>query len=183
MRRGLALAAAPLLIFLVLLAFFAERLVGIHRGDAPNLLPSVLINRPVPEFSLEPLPGRGRPLASADLKGKVSLVNIFGSWCVSCAAEHPFLMSLKKSGAVVVHGIDWRDDPVKGAAWLARHGDPYDRVGLDPDSQVAIDFGVTGAPESFVVDAAGVIRYKVVGPISAEVWTQTLEPMIRELRK
>lgn len=170
----------PIAVFFLLLVVFTVRLVAVREGDSPNLLPSVLIDRPVPAFALEPLPGRGRPLSSEDVKGRVTLVNIFGSWCVSCVAEHPFLMKLKEQG-VVIHGVDWRDDPAKGAAWLKRHGDPYDRVGSDPDSQVAIDFGVTGAPETFVVDAKGVIRYKHIGPITAEAWAGTLAPLIEGL--
>lgn len=173
----------PIAIFTVLLVVFMVRLVAVREGDTPNLLPSVLIDRPVPTFSLEPLPGRDRPLASEHLKEEVTLVNIFGSWCVACAAEHPFLTKIHQSGEVPIHGIDWRDDPNKGAAWLQRHGDPYDRVGLDPDSAVAIDFGVTGAPETFVVDAKGVIRYKHTGPITEADWTRTLLPLIKELRK
>ncbi|MBF0561361.1 MAG: DsbE family thiol:disulfide interchange protein [Alphaproteobacteria bacterium] len=173
----------PLVVFFTLAAFFAERLVALRHGDAPNLLPSMLINKPVPAFALSPMPGHGGSLSSADIKGQVTLVNFFGSWCVACAAEHPFLVGIKKSGIVPIFGVDWRDDPVKGAEWLSRHGDPYTKIGLDPDSKVAIDFGVTGAPETFVIDAAGVIRYKQTGPITAEVWESTLLPLIKELRK
>lgn len=169
----------PTVLFVVLIAMFAVQL-----GENPQELPSVLIDRPVPEFALEALPERGRPLRSEDLKGEVSLVNVFGSWCVACVAEHPFLMEIKKSGAVPIHGIDWREkNPADGMRWLQRNGDPYDRVGLDPDSKVAIDFGVTGAPETFVVDAAGVIRYKHIGPVTPEVWEKTLLPLIEQLRK
>ncbi|WP_404382311.1 DsbE family thiol:disulfide interchange protein [Caenispirillum salinarum] len=169
---------APTLVFLVLIGFFVKQL-----GENPAELPSVLINRPVPEFALEPLPGRGMPLTSADLKGEVSLVNIFGSWCVACQVEHPFLMQIKESGFVPIHGIDWREkDPRDGMRWLQKYGDPYDRVGLDPDSKIAVDFGVTGAPETFVVDKQGVIRYKHIGPVNAEVWEKTLKPLIEKLR-
>lgn len=169
----------PVALFLVLVGFFAVQL-----GENPQELPSVLIDRPVPEFALDPLPGRGKPLSSDDLKGQVSLVNIFGSWCVACIAEHPMLVRIADSGEVPIHGIDWREqDPMDGKRWLERNGDPYDRVGLDPDSRVAIDFGVTGAPETFVVDADGVIRYKHIGPITPEDWENTLKPLIEELRK
>lgn len=169
---------APTLVFLVLIGFFVKQL-----GEDPSELPSVLINRPVPQFALEPLPGRGMPLRSEDLKGEVSLVNIFGSWCVACQVEHPFLMQIKKTGFVPIHGIDWREkDPRDGMRWLQRNGDPYTRVGLDPDSKIAVDFGVTGAPETFVVDKQGVIRYKHIGPVTAEVWNNTLKPLIEKLR-
>jgi cytochrome c biogenesis protein CcmG/thiol:disulfide interchange protein DsbE len=171
----------PLLAFLALAAVFKWGL-----GHDPRLLPSMLIDRPVPEMTLAPLPGRPADsgLASADLKGRVSLVNIFGSWCIACAQEHPYLMQLKKSGIVPVHGIDWRDDPAEGAKWLQKHGDPYERVGADPaPGRAAIDFGVTGAPESFIVDKNGVIRYKHIGPVTPEDWKNTLLPIIQELNK
>ncbi|KAF0118865.1 MAG: cytochrome c bioproteinis protein CcmG thiol:disulfide interchange protein DsbE [Rhodospirillaceae bacterium] len=171
----------PLVVFLGLVSVFMLRLIALGEGETPNRLPSVLIDRPVPAFALPELPGRGRPLRSEDLKGQVSLVNIFGSWCVACLVEHPFLMRIKR--LVPIHGIDWRDKAEQGAAWLRRQGDPYDRVGWDPDSRVAIDFGVTGAPETFIVDAAGMIRYKHIGPVTPKVWEETLWPLIERLRR
>ncbi|ABC20839.1 DsbE family thiol:disulfide interchange protein [Rhodospirillum rubrum] len=153
-------------------------------GNDPRLLPSQLINRPLPEFALEAPPGRDRPLTSEVLKGDVSLVNIFGSWCVACLQEHPVLRQIAAEGVVRIHGIDWREkNPADGMAWLRRHGDPYDAVGQDPDSKLAIDLGVTGAPETFVVDAQGVVRYKHVGPITQQDWTEKLKPLIADLRK
>ena len=168
----------PMVIFLGVAAMFASRL-----GHDPNVLPSVLIDRPVPAFALEPVPGRDNPLTSEALTGEVSLVNIFGSWCVACLIEHPFLMEIAEKGLVPIHGIDWRErNPEDGARWLRRHGDPYTLVGLDPESHVALDFGVTGAPETFIVDAAGIIRYKHIGPITPEIWEATLWPIIERLR-
>lgn len=169
----------PLIVLVLLTVLF---LVGLDKD--PRILPSELIDRPLPEFSLEPLPGRGRPLDSAALKGDVSLINIFGSWCIACQQEHPFLLEIQREGFVRIHGVDWREkDPMDGLEWLRRHGDPYDRVGLDPDSHVAIDLGVTGAPETFVVDAKGVVRYKHVGPITPEIWETRLKPLISDLRE
>lgn len=179
MRRALYLL--PVLVFVGLTGLFLKGLTL-----DPREIPSVLINRPVPEMALPPLPGRGEDtgLASADLKGQVSVVNIYGSWCIACLQEHPTLLALKARGEVPIHGIDWRDDPAQGAAWLAKHGDPYQRVGSDPaPGRTAIDFGVTGAPESFIIDREGVIRYKHVGPITPENWRKTLLPIIRELEK
>ncbi|TAN55288.1 MAG: DsbE family thiol:disulfide interchange protein [Magnetospirillum sp.] len=179
MRRALFLL--PVAVFAVLALLFVKGLTL-----NPRDIPSVLIDRPVPEMSLAPLPGRGEAsgLTTKDLKGQVTLVNIYGSWCIACVQEHPYLMEYKKTGMVPIHGIDWRDDPALGAAWLKKHGDPYDKVGNDPaPGRAAIDFGVTGAPESFIVDRAGIIRYKHIGPISPEVWTKTLLPIIRELQK
>lgn len=168
----------PLALFLVLAIYFW---VGL--GKDPHEVPSVLIDQKVAPFALAPLQGRERGFSSDDLRGQVSLVNIFGSWCAACRIEHPFLMELKRQGTVPVHGIDWREkDRQAGPAWLARHGDPYALVGDDPDSRAAIAFGVTGAPETFIVDAGGVIRYKHVGPITPEVWEETLWPIVRRLR-
>lgn len=179
MRRLLYLL--PVAVFGILALFFLRGLTL-----NPREIPSVLINRPVPEMNLAPLPGRGDQtgLASADLKGRVSLVNIYGSWCIACVQEHPYLMKIKQTGIVPIHGIDWRDDPVEGAKWLKKHGDPYDRVGVDPaPGRTAIDFGVTGAPETFIVDKAGIIRYKHIGPVTPDVWEKTLLPIIKELSK
>ena len=169
----------PLLVFVGLAGFFA---VGLTRD--PRTIRSVLINQPVPDFELPPIRGRERGFASADLKGQVSLVNIFGSWCVACQVEHPFLMKIKERNIVPLHGIDWREEtPDAGPNWLKRYGDPYTLIGDDPRSRAAIAFGVTGAPETFVVDGNAVIRYKHVGPITPEVWNKTLWPLIQELRR
>ncbi|CAA7621513.1 Thiol:disulfide interchange protein DsbE [Magnetospirillum sp. LM-5] len=179
MRRLLYLL--PVLVFAGLALFFLKGLTL-----NPRELPSMLIDRPVPEMNLPPLPGRGADtgLASADLTGRVSLVNIYGSWCIACIQEHPYLQKIKELGVVPIHGIDWRDDPVEGAKWLKKHGDPYARVGSDPaPGRTAIDFGVTGAPETFVVDKNGIIRYKHIGPVDMRVWEKTLLPIIRELNK
>ncbi len=170
----------PLAVIAVLAVFF---FIGLGRD--PKLIPSVLIDKQVPDFTLAALPGRGDTgLSSADLKGHVTLVDIYGSWCIACEEEHPTLLAIKKSGDVPIHGIDWRDDPEQGARWLIAHGDPYTRVGIDPvPGRTAIDFGVTGAPESFIVDQNGVIRFKYIGPITPEVWRDTLLPIVRSLRK
>jgi cytochrome c biogenesis protein CcmG/thiol:disulfide interchange protein DsbE len=169
----------PLLILAGLAGYFWSGL-----GRDPNVLPSVLIDQPLPELALPPIAGRERGLASADLKGQVSLLNIFGSWCVACQVEHPFLMQLKAEGAVPIHGINWRErDTAAGPAWLKRLGDPYTLIGADPDSRAAIALGVTGAPETFIIDAAGVIRYKHIGPITKENWEKQLWPIVERLRR
>lgn len=169
----------PLVIFAALALYFWAGL-----GRDPQALPSVLIDRPVPPFALAPIRGHERGLTSEDLKGEVSLVNIFGSWCVACQIEHPFLMRLAAEGRVPIYGIDWRErDPEAGPAWLARLGNPYRLVGDDPASQAAIAFGVTGAPETFIVDREGVIRYKHTGPITPEVWENTLWPIVQALER
>jgi cytochrome c biogenesis protein CcmG/thiol:disulfide interchange protein DsbE len=171
--------ALPLVIFAALAVYFWAGL-----GRDPNLLPSVLIDRPVPAFALPPIEGAPHGLSSEDLKGQVTLVNIFGSWCVACLVEHPYLMQLSRDGVVPIYGIDWREkDRFAGPAWLAQHGNPYARVGDDPDSHAAIALGVTGAPETFIVDHLGVVRYKQVGPITPEIWKNQLAPIVRHLQE
>ncbi len=169
----------PLLVFFVIGAYFA---VGLTKD--PRELKSVLINEPAPDIDLPPIKGSDRGLKKADLLGHVSLVNIFGSWCIACKLEHPFLMKIKKKGLVPLYGIDWREkNRDDGPKWLATRGNPYTLVGDDPNSKAAIAFGVYGAPETFLIDAKGVIRYKHVGVITDKVWDQTLWPLIKELRK
>ena len=163
-------------------------LIGVYLmiglGLDPHKLPNMLEGKPVPAFDLPGLEGRDTlGFSNEDLVGTVSLVNVFGSWCVACRAEHPFLMKLKQMKTVPVHGIDWREpDRNAGPDWLARHGDPYTLIGDDPNSHAAIAFGVTGAPETFVVDKKGIIRYKHVGAITEEVWAKTLKPLIDHLQ-
>lgn len=169
---------APVLVFAAIAAVFA---VGLGRD--PSAIPSTLLDRPLPQFDLPPILGYDKGLASADLIGEVSLLNVFGSWCVSCHIEHPFLMQLAGSGEVPIYGLNWRDKPGDGAAWLTRLGDPYRRIGDDQAGRVIFDLGVTGAPETFVIDKDGRVRYKHVGPITPEVWSKTLRPLIEELRK
>jgi cytochrome c biogenesis protein CcmG, thiol:disulfide interchange protein DsbE len=170
------LALAPVAVLAVVAGFFA---FGLTRD--PHALPSTMIDRRMPDFTLAPLNTTELPLAHSDLFGKISLVNVFGSWCSSCVIEHPELMEIGQSGVVNLYGVDWRDPPGAGAKWLLRYGNPYSKTGLDADSRLAIDLGVTGAPETFVVDRGGRIRYKQVGPITPEVWSDTLLPIIRKL--
>ena len=172
------LVLAPLMIFAAIAGVFA---VGLTRD--PSAIPSMLIDRPLPEFDLPPIQGVDQGLASADFNGEVSLLNVFGSWCVSCHIEHPILMQLAASKAVPIYGLNWKDKPGDGAAWLARLGNPYDRIGDDPEGRVIFDLGVTGAPETFVIDREGRVRYKHTGPITPEVWEKTLRPLIEKLRK
>lgn len=174
----------PLLVLLVVGGFSIKQLQRVSSGESVDKLPSVLINREVPEFELAAIQGRDRGWGTKDLIGQVTLVNIFGSWCVACQVEHPYLVQIQKQGLVPIFGIDWREkDPAAGPRWLAKYGDPYDRVGDDPNSKAAIAFGVSGAPESFIVDKQGVIRYKQIGPIDAQVWQETLWPLIQELQR
>jgi cytochrome c biogenesis protein CcmG/thiol:disulfide interchange protein DsbE len=171
---------APLLVFLILVGYFA---IGLTQD--PAKLPNMLAGQPVPEFMLAGLEGRdNKGFKSNDLLGDVTLVNIFGSWCIACQLEHPFLMKIKQKNLIPIHAIDWREkDTQSGPLWLKKNGDPYTLVGDDPKSKAAISFGVTGAPETFLVDKKGVIRFKHVGPINEQLWQSKLKPLINLLRK
>lgn len=169
----------PLVIFLIIAGYFAKGLTL-----NPRDMPSMLIDQEVPAFDLQAIKGHARGFSSEDLKGQVSLVNVFGSWCVACLAEHPMLMKIKAQGLVPIYGIDWREKhPDDGPKWLARRGNPYTLIGDDPKSRAAIAFGVTGAPETFLVDQRGLIRYKHVGPINQDNWDNLLWPLVQELKK
>ncbi len=176
MRRLLFLA--PLAVFgLVLIAFSA----GLGRD--PSVLPSMLLDKPLPPFSLPALDSGGAPLDSTKLRnGPPRLVNVFGSWCVACRYEHPELLALKARG-VIIDGLDWRDDPAAARRFLASAGNPYAEVGVDTTGHTAIDLGVAGAPETFVVDRTGRVRYKVVGAITPDLWGRTLAPLMRRLER
>ncbi len=172
-RFGLVLAA-----FAVIVAVLA---VGLTLN--PREIPSPLIGKPVPLFELAPVRGRTLGLSSADLKGDVSLVNVFASWCVACKDEHPVLLEMKRQGVVPIHGLNYKDRSEDAAKWLDDLGDPYTRTGADIDGRVAIDWGVYGVPETFVIDREGRIAYKHIGPITPGVLEKTLRPLIERLRK
>lgn len=148
----------------------------------PREIPSALIGEQVPDFALPPVQGRTQGLASADLRGGVSLVNVFASWCTACRYEHPLFMEIAKRGVVPIHGLNYKDRPADAAAWLDRLGDPYTRTGADRDGRVAIDWGVYGVPETFVIDADGRIAYRHVGPVTREVFEHTILPLVKRLR-
>lgn len=167
---------------LILLAFLAlVAILGIGLTLDPRKVPSPLIGKPVPEFSLPPVKGRTLGLSSADLKGEVSLVNVFASWCVPCRQEHPLIEQLAKE--VPVHGLNYKDRPEDAERWLDELGDPYTRTGADVDGRVAIDWGVYGVPETFVIDREGRVAYKHIGPITPQIMSEKLVPLIGQLRR
>lgn len=168
----------PLLAFAAVALFFA---FGLTRD--PSRIPSELIDRPLPTFELPPIAGFEQGFGSADLTGDVVLVNIWGSWCVSCHIEHPLLMQLAQNKEIPIYGLNWKDDPQDAADWLERYGNPYTLIGADREGRVIVDLGVTGAPETFIVDRQGRVRYKHVGPITQDAWTDILAPLIKELRR
>ena len=175
MRKKLLL---PLGVFIVLCAFL---LVGLWRD--PREVPSPLIGKPAPAFTLAQLHEPAKSFGPADLKGQVWLLNVWASWCVSCRDEHPLLVELAKSKLVPIVGLDYKDESAAGKRWLEQNGDPYTVSVVDRDGRVGIDWGVYGVPETFVVDKAGVIRYKQIGPITVEALQTRIMPLIRELQK
>ena len=168
----------PLLLFLGLAVLF-----GVGLTLNPREIPSPLIGKPVPTFSLPPVKGRTLGLSSADLKGEVSLVNVFASWCAACRAEHPLLMDLKERGVVPIHGLNYKDKPEDAERWLNELGDSYTRTGADIDGRVGIDWGVYGVPETFVIDRDGRIAYKHIGQLTPQALRDKIIPLINELRK
>ena len=177
MKLEKLIALAPISLFLVIAIALA---VGLTRD--PSHIPSELIDQPLPAIDLPPIEGYEKGLSSDDLVGEVVMLNVFGSWCSGCRIEHPFLMALAEGG-VPLYGLNWKDKPGDGTAWLNRHGDPYRLIGNDENGRVAFDLGVTGAPETFIIDRKGAVRYKHIGPITEEVWRETLSPLIEDLKK
>ncbi len=146
-------------------------------------IPSPLIDKPAPEFALPLLDDPSRTFGSKDLAGEPYLLNVFASWCFACRDEHPILMSEGKRIGIKLVGFDWKDEPEDAKRWIAQYGNPYDVIVADLPGSIAIDFGVTGAPETFLVDAEGVVRYKYISPLTPEVIATQLMPRIAALKK
>lgn len=170
---------ARLRLFLPLIVFAALALL-LWRGLSldPNYMPSALEDRPLPAFRTVTLDGR--EVSEADLRGKPALLNVWATWCPSCAAEHAFLNSLARQG-VVIHGLVYKDEAADARRWLAERGDPYSLSLLDESGRIGIDLGVTGAPETYVIDADGVVRMRHQGPVDERVWRSKLAPLLAEL--
>ena len=168
----------PLALFAVVFAFL---LVGL--GLNPREVPSPLIGKAAPQFQLRKLNDPAQSFGTADLKGKVWLLNVWASWCVACREEHPLLVELAKAKIVPIVGLDYKDEPAAGLQWLRQYGDPYDLSIVDRDGSVGLDYGVYGVPETFLIDKAGVIRYKHIGPVTAEALEKKIIPLVRELQK
>ena len=167
----------PLAVFLGLAVLFAY---GLTRNA--DELPSMLIGKPAPEFTLPPVEGRQLGLSASDLKGEVSLLNVFASWCAECRREHPLFMRLQAKNTVPIHGLNYKDKPEDARNWLDELGDPYTRTGADISGRIGIDFGVYGVPETFIVDKAGVIVHKHIGAVSERALKETILPLIGKLR-
>ena len=168
----------PLLAFGVLVVFLA---IGL--GLDPRDVPSPLINKPAPAFKVPQLENPEAQFSPEELKGKVWILNVWASWCVSCREEHPVLMELARANIVPVVGLDYKDQRKDGLNLLKRSGNPYSIIAFDADGRVGIDYGVYGVPESYVIDKQGTIRYKHTGPITMEALQKTILPLVQELKK
>lgn len=158
-------------------------MLALGLGRDPSTLPSVLIDKPAPALALPPLPGRDSVgLRSSDLGGRPMLVNVFASWCGPCRIEHPVLEQLAREG-VVIHAINYKDEPADALSFLRTLGDPYTRLGVDRDGRAGIEWGVYGVPETFVIDRAGRIRYRHVGPLQPRDVERTIRPLLAELAR
>jgi cytochrome c biogenesis protein CcmG/thiol:disulfide interchange protein DsbE len=171
------------LIFLVPAALFAALLAAfaVGLGHDPHLLPSALIDRPAPDFALPSLDNGAPGLTRKDLEGRVTLVNFFASWCAPCREEHSELMAVARLPGVTLDGIAYKDRPEDARRFLTRLGDPYASIGVDRSGMTAIDFGVYGVPETYVVDGTGHIRYRHVGPLSAEDVKSKILPLVERI--
>ncbi len=147
----------------------------------PKKIPSPLVGKPLPAFALADLHKPNQTITSESLRGKVYLLNVWASWCVACREEHPLLVELARTKAVPIIGLNYKDKRNDALRWLEGLGNPYDRSLSDIDGRVGIDLGVYGVPETFVIDKAGVIRYKHIGPISPDAWRDKIAPLLREL--
>ena len=172
----------PLAVFAVLVAFFVIGLVWNQHHDA-RFVPSPLINKPAPDFRLPRLNDPAQFVSKSSLLGKPYLVNVFASWCFACGDEHPVLMAYRDQLGIPLIGYDYKDAPQDARAWLQRHGDPYHEVIVDRSGDTAINFGVYGAPETYLIDAQGIIRYKHIGPLTPDVIVKELQPRIEELER
>ncbi|MBA3033986.1 MAG: DsbE family thiol:disulfide interchange protein [Gammaproteobacteria bacterium] len=168
----------PLGIFIVLVGFLA---VGLRLN--PREVPSPLVGKPAPDFNVPQLHDETAKFSPQEMAGKVWLLNVWASWCVSCREEHPILNEFAKSGTTPLVGLNYKDKREDGIRWLARFGNPYLLSAYDIDGRVGINYGVYGVPETYVIDKAGVIRYKQIGPVTPAILQQKIIPLVQELNK
>ncbi len=167
----------PLAIFFVLVLFLA---VGLRLN--PREVPSPLIDKPAPAFTLPRLDDPQQRFSQKDMLGKVWMLNVWASWCVSCREEHPVLVGLSKRNVVPIYGLNYKDERKDALAWLGRLGDPYTVSIMDADGRIGIDYGVYGVPETYVIDKQGVIRYKQIGPVTPEILDAKILPLVKKLQ-
>jgi cytochrome c biogenesis protein CcmG/thiol:disulfide interchange protein DsbE len=168
----------PVLVFAFIAGIAAVFMLS---GKDPRQVGSNLVGKPAPEFSLPALPGQVAGLSRKDLSGKVTVVNFFASWCAPCLIEHPFLMTLRNRPGIRLVGINYKDKPKDAVAWLKRHGNPYARIGADVSGRVGIDWGLSGVPETFIVDRAGIVRFQHIGPLTPDVIKNKLMPALQAI--
>jgi cytochrome c biogenesis protein CcmG, thiol:disulfide interchange protein DsbE len=166
----------PIAFFLILVAILAKGL-----GLDNRLLRANIVGKPVPEFSLPSLEQGQPPFSSKDFKNKITLLNVWGSWCPSCRREHPYLMAISNNPRFELVGLDWKDNPENAKTYLAQNGNPFLRNGVDSNGRVGLDLGVSGAPESFLIDPNGIVRLQVRGMLDAEVWASQVEPVLTKI--
>jgi cytochrome c biogenesis protein CcmG/thiol:disulfide interchange protein DsbE len=166
----------PLAIFAVLVVF-----LGVGLTLDPREVPSPLINKPAPAFELQQLHDPAKKFSQKDMLGKVWMLNVWASWCVACREEHQTILALARSGALPVFGLNYKDERADGVAWLNRLGNPYQLSAYDRDGRIGIDYGVYGVPETYVIDKAGVIRYKRIGPVTPDIVRDKILPLVKEL--
>lgn len=167
----------PLVIFLVVVGFLAAGL----KLD-PREVPSPLVGKPAPQFNLPRLDNPEKTISPKEMLGQVWLFNVWASWCGACRDEHPILVKLARTGAVPVYGMNYKDTRLEAQQWLEQGGDPYVTSAMDMDGRVGIDYGVYGVPETYVIDRAGVIAYKQIGPVTEEVLRDKILPLVKRLQ-
>ncbi|MDX2349789.1 MAG: DsbE family thiol:disulfide interchange protein [Porticoccus sp.] len=167
----------PLIVFIVLALFLFN---GLERD--PNAMPSALIDRPIPDFSLAVLSDENKQVDQTIFQGKPALLNVWATWCVSCRVEHPYLNKLSEQGIRII-GLNYKDDIVAARQWLEEKGDPYALIIVDDTGRMGLDLGVFGAPETYVVDSTGTIRYKHVGVVDDRVWKKYLLPVWQQIQQ
>ena len=168
----------PIGVFIVLIGFLA---VGLKLD--PREVPSPLVGKPAPAFELPVLQQPDKRFTPGDMRGKVWLLNVWASWCVSCREEHPVLVALAKRGVMPILGLNYKDKGDEATAWLKQFGNPYELSVVDADGRIGIDYGVYGVPETYLIDAEGVIRYKQIGPLTAAILEQKILPLAMSLKK
>jgi cytochrome c biogenesis protein CcmG/thiol:disulfide interchange protein DsbE len=171
-----ARALVPLVVFLGLVWFLAAGL-----WLDPKEVPSPLIGKPAPAFTLTRLDDAAQSIRREDMLGKVWMLNVWASWCVACREEHPVLVEFARKKLLPIYGLNYKDERAAGLKWIANFGNPYDASLFDQDGRVGIDFGVYGVPETFIIDREGVVRFKQIGPVTPEVLRDRIEPLVRKL--
>ena len=168
----------PFVLFLIAVGFLFK---GLFLD--PHEVPSPLVGKPAPQFSAPILGAAGKTFNTADLKGQVWLLNVWASWCAACREEHPLLMAMENTKQIATYGLDYKDTDAEALAVLMQHGNPYRAVATDADGKIGIDYGVYGVPETYIIDKAGIIRFKQIGPITEEILLTKIAPLLKELQQ